>query len=462
MLALLALYFLCVLLVFLAPRNSKNGLIYGPFHGVKLMGKQRIFIGLEKTASELFGSRGSEYSGHPAVPTIIDSQSKYGTAEYMVLMSKNKYHTRQKKFNHIQLAAAQKLDYYNYPSIEARRFIWRMLNDCSDWVSLCEDMTSRTICRLTWGTPDHAIGLKADAWGLLNAISPVGNLTNLVTPLLWIPKHRVQQEWFKENMEGVRKKMAEGKAGPSFARNFIEESKLNPDEPFDFMEAASTLGTLSVAAVYTVSSPLQTFVRAAVLHPKWFRKVQDEIDLVCGQERMPEVSDSPLLPALRAFIKECLRWRPPIPTGVSHELEEDDVYEGCFVPKGTRGLSRDASVYHSPQIFNPERWLSPAFPTTYREPLTSYPTIQGFTTFGWGRRVYQGATLTQQELMTACGGLAWAFNISCPDGNLVIVKPEGFPIRCVVRGKRAEVIKRLYEESWKEDCLRKVGSVNVE
>jgi hypothetical protein len=79
--------------------------------------------------------------------------------------------------------------------------------------------------------------------------------------------------------------------------------------------------------------------------------------------------------------------------------------------------------------------------------------------------------------VTACGGLAWAFNISCPDGklppgemqiprntqeSLVIVKPEGFPIRCVVRGKRAEVIKRLYEESWKEDCLRKVGSVNVE
>jgi cytochrome P450 len=128
-------------------------------------------------------------------------------------------------------------------------------------------------------------------------------------------------------------------AGASFARTFIEESKLNPNEPFDFMKAASTLGTLSVAAVYTVSSPLQTFVRAAVLHPKWFRKVQDEIDLVCGQERMPEVSDSPLLPALRAFIKECLRWRPPIPTGISHELEEDDVYEGCFVPKGTRAHS---------------------------------------------------------------------------------------------------------------------------
>jgi len=145
----------------------------------------------------------------------------------IVLLICQEYHTRQKKFNHIQLATGQKLDYYNYPSIEAKRFIWRMLNDCSDWVSLCEDMTSRTICRLTWGTPDHAIGLKADAWGLLNAISPVGNLTNLVTPLLWIPtflspwkkwereRHKAQQAWFKENMEGVRKKMMEGRAGMS-------------------------------------------------------------------------------------------------------------------------------------------------------------------------------------------------------------------------------------------------------
>jgi Cytochrome P450 len=217
--------------------------IYGPFYGVKLMGKQHIFIGSEKIASELFGTRGSKYSGRPAVPTIHDSQSKFGTAEYMPLMSKNslfapcwktingsllifqEYHTRQKKFNHIQLAAAQKIDYYKYPSIEAKRFTWRMLNDCSNWVSLCEEMTSRTICRLTWGTPDLAIGLKADAWGLLNAISPVGNLTNLITPLLWIPtflspwkkwernRHRVQQDWFLDNMKGVRKRMAEGTAG---------------------------------------------------------------------------------------------------------------------------------------------------------------------------------------------------------------------------------------------------------
>jgi hypothetical protein len=46
--------------------------------------------------------------------------------------------------------------------------------------------------------------------------------------------------------------------------------------------------------------------------------------------------------------------------------------------------------------------------------------------------------------------------------SLVIVKPEGFEIRCVVRGERVKVVRRQYEESWKEDCLRSFGAVNVE
>ena len=45
---------------------------------------------------------------------------------------------------------------------------------------------------------------------------------------------------------------------------------------------------------------------------------------------------------------------------------------------------------------------------------------------------------------------------------MVIVKPEGFGIRCVVRGERAAVIKRPHEESWRGNCLRSVGGVGVE
>jgi hypothetical protein len=118
-----------------------------------------------------------------------------------------------------------------------------MLHDCSDWVSLCEDMSSRTICRLTWGTPDLAPELKKDAWGLLNAISPLGNFTNLMTPLLIIPtflspwrtweyrRHKKQQNWFRKNMDDLRKKISQGKAGTVLVPKF-QSCTHTPGRPF--------------------------------------------------------------------------------------------------------------------------------------------------------------------------------------------------------------------------------------
>lgn len=77
-----------------------------------------------------------------------------------------------------------------------------------------------------------------------------------------------------------------------------------------------------------------------VLHPEWQIKAQKEIDEVC-QGRMPQLSDGPQLPTLRATIKETMRWRPNVPTGVAHEVEADDFYRGYFIEKGTRILPLD-------------------------------------------------------------------------------------------------------------------------
>ncbi|KUJ17700.1 cytochrome P450 [Mollisia scopiformis] len=498
---------------------------YGSLFGTTIMGELHIFVASEDVANELFGKRGSKYSGRPKVPSVHDSQGNLGTAEYMPLMSRNIYHTRQKKLNHMHLVATKNKNYFNYPSIEAKRFIWRMLNDSSDWVSLTEDMTSRTICRLTWGTPDFAAILKEHAWNLLIAISPLGNRSNLTTPLLLMPtflspwkkweaqRRAKEQAWFQQNWAEVRDRIAKGTTGPSFLRNYLEDIK---SQPFDEKEAASTLGMLSITGVFTISSPMQRFVRAAILYPEWFRKVQEEVDSVCGLERMPEVEDAPHLPVLRSFIKECFRWRPPIPTGVVHEVEEDDVYDGYFIPKGAKihplewAFSRDPAKYPSPHTFNPARYLDPSFTATYREPLSLYPQIQQSTAYGWGRRLCQGPELTHHELINACGGLAWAFDIRAGafqnrDGeeeevdveklrtgkvkkengslilgldkdecefqvptsrqeSLIIVKPAPFKIRCQVRdgGDRAGVIERQYRESCEKDILRAVGSVGVE
>jgi hypothetical protein len=82
--------------------------------------------------------------------------------------------------------------------------------------------------------------------------------------------------------------------------------------------------------------------------------VYEEIYSVVGDERVLELTDSPWLPTLRAVIKDCFRWRPPIPTGklplhslsirtmqhltsiysgIPHELEQDDVFASYHIPK---------------------------------------------------------------------------------------------------------------------------------
>ncbi len=128
-------------------------------------------------------------------------------------------------------------------------------------------------------------------------------------------------------------------------------------------------------------------------------------------------------------------------------------------------MTRDESVYPDAEVFNPERWLSPEYPT-YREPLTVYPNLNGYSQFGFGRRTCQGVTIVDQDLFLTMGGMAWAFDIRKkrgPDGKevpvhwndytpLLIAKPTKFQFDAVPRG--GEERQREMERMWlsaKED-----------
>jgi len=192
-----------------------------------------------------------------------------------------------------------------------------------------------------------------------------------------------------------------------------------------------------------------------VHHPEWFKKCQQEIEEVCNGA-MPTLKDAPRLPILRACIKETIRWRPNIPTGVGHELQEDDVYMGHFIPKGTRilplewAILRSPTKYPDPWNFHPERFLEPGWPT-YREPLTQYPTIKGMSPFGWGPRTCIGVGLTEDEAFLSCGGISWGFDIGFKldektgekidvptdkSNSLLIIKPDKFEIAISPRSEK--------------------------
>jgi hypothetical protein len=81
----------------------------------------------------------------------------------------------------------------------------------------------------------------------------------------------------------------------------------------------------------------------------------------------------------------------------------------------------------------------------------------GMTSFGWGQRACLGQTLTRDELLVACGGLLWGFNLvkkRGPDGKLIdpplnksnsllIVKPDPFEMAFEPRSasRKDEIVK---------------------
>ncbi|KAI0405631.1 cytochrome P450 [Xylaria palmicola] len=448
------------------------------FYMTHILGTSILVVTDEAAAEELMVKKARYNSDRPEIRSIADSKSTHGSMEYLPLMGKNQYWARQRRLTHAYLTEASNAQYHGIMYHEAKRWLARLIENPDNFQSSLEDMASKVMCQLTWDDPSLSEYCTKSAWGLLTQMSPAGPITNVITPLWHLPeainpwkraerkRHDEQQDWWMARLIQTREKMALGKQRHCFARQYLERGHKRSNISGDY-EASCVIGMIALVGVFTVAGPLSYWLVSMVHHPQWQAIVQKEIDEVC-QGRMPTLEDAPRLPTLRACIKETMRWKPNVPTGVAHEMEADDIYRGYHLAKGTRILPLDWAFlrnpikYPDPDNFRPERWLESGWPT-YQEPLTQYPTIKGLTSFGWGQRQCLGQTLTQDELIVACGALSWCFNlkpkkdaatgleIPVPldkSNSLLIIKPDPFQMKFEPRSEaRKKQALRLWAES---------------
>jgi cytochrome P450 len=146
---------------------------------------------------------------------------------------------------------------------------------------------------------------------------------------------------------------------------------------------------------------MTSFLLAMTMYPEVQKKCQAELDSVVGNDRLPTFSDRDSLPYLATMLKEVIRWGPTTPLGAPHCVEQDDVHNGYFIPKGSiimpniwyvpfllslhrrahindRHFLHDPEVYKNPMTFNPDRLIAQPGNPAEPDPFD--------VAFGYGRR----------------------------------------------------------------------------
>jgi len=163
-----------------------------------------------------------------------------------------------------------------------------------------------------------------------------------------------------EARERVEERRRNGDMRISLADRLLSE-EVKPDVEFTYSQMNNFLGSVHQGAADTTSSAMMTIMLFLAKHPEVQKKARLEIDRVCGTDRMPTWEDFKDLPYINCIVKEGLRIRPLIPTGVPHRVRQDDWYDGMLIPKDATVFVNAHAIHQSmdddSETFDPDRYL---------------------------------------------------------------------------------------------------------
>jgi Cytochrome P450 len=215
------------------------------------------------------------------------------------------------------------------------------------------------------------------------------------------------------------------------------------------------------------SSTFNSILLAAVANPHVVKEAHKELDRVIGPDRLPQFTDEPNLPYIRAIIKEIQRYRPVAAQGFPHATSKDDVYEGHLIPQGTIVLANAHSVHFNatrhpnPDHFLPERWLDAKWDISAAEAAAQKDAARrDHFAYGVGRRICPGIHVAENSLFLLVSRVFWGFDVGFDvdgEGRRVEIdvdayaggglhKPDVFRARITPRSEtHAEVMRREWD-----------------
>ena len=269
----------------------------------------------------------------------------------------------------------------------------------------------------------------------------------------------------------LEKQVVSGKAPHCYGREIFESRGSWYAQGLTEEHLAWVSGGLVEAGFETTAATLNSLVLHLAANPRVQNEAQEELLRVVGTNRLPAFADMPNLPYVRACVKEMLRMNPILAPGIRHYAEEDIVYKGHVIPKGTVLIANTAFLHYDPRRFEdpfdfmPERYRGHTlYSSDYM--TMSDPSRRDHFTFSTGRRTCPGARLAENSLCIALAGIMWAFEIRPPLVNGVEAEmdlsdngfletgftiPKPFAVRFLPKSEeRLRIVKEQWERATRE------------
>ncbi|KAM0521948.1 hypothetical protein ACHAPE_002513 [Trichoderma viride] len=452
--------------------------LYGPLSSVTVLGQTMVIIHDKQAADDIMNKMSHKTSSRP---NAVFASELCGFDNFTSGRPYDATFRLHRKVMHQQAGTKLLASEFNeIQEIESRHLLQRILDHPENLVKHYRTLAGAIILKIIYGYSinSHAADplvemIEKMMDNLSIAITPMRNLVDIFPALQHLPNgfpgtgfKNTAREMKRINLDTVRipytfvrQQMANGTHRPSFVSNLIE--RYSSDKSDDARLDHDTEDAIKWAAAImygggadTTMSALNAFTLAMILFPEVQKKAQEEIDSVIGANpsRLPTFEDEERLPYVSAAAKEIIRWFTAAPITTPHMSDEEIVYNGYRIPKGSILLiaawwfSHDPQTYPDPFRFSPERFLEPR---NEPEPVEA---------FGWGRRVCPGRYLSNDNLFIAIARLLATFNITKAtdkEGNFiepkleyitgVVAHPKSFPYAIAVRSQKHEELIRSAE-----------------
>ncbi|KAF8183195.1 cytochrome P450 [Pholiota molesta] len=393
--------------------------IYGNILYLRISNKPVVVLNSLKDATELLETRSQNYSSRPVTPM-------HTLMGFITHTEMRQYGPEWRKHRQILQQAFKPESALAYRRIQTEKMhdaLYALLISPKDVEERIRTYAGSIILSAAYGydvapKDDHLVAiLESTRVAFSQGQSPTW-MVNRFPFLRYIPSW-LPGAGFKSYAAAIKKVMNEQQEVPfkyatdslaggttrvSIVSSFLESSRTEVDIRMLKEATAAIYG----AGVGTTSSSIMVFFIAMITYPDVQKKAQDEVGRVVGSDRLPNYGDQASLPYVTAIMREVLRWQPHVPLGIPHTSEEDDVYQGYHIPKGTLihpniwAMSRDSEKYKDPEVFNPDRFFNEN--GDLNDDDVSY-------TFGFGRRICPGRHLASASVWLAIATILATFDI---------------------------------------------------